>query len=385
MRKFLLIMAVWLAFMVYIVFRSVTANRGDGDSQSVLNNLQSGSVCSSEPARVELFLSSQLPAVRKLGELEEKCGSQVSSSLMYFTIMPKDSINAQELADKVEKVLQEYHKDGISPIVIVEPDSAWGLVDFSEFSSGFWDPFIDSFFSDLKKGGITDDMMGTWVPFPEANLPYWNHQNTTPEVYAVNVNRYVRILKKYFPNAKASVLLNSATYATDDYNWADGEYVSLKPYVQNLDKTLIDSFGLQGFPWMSPANEKGRVLFDSAEWLSVNLAIEAADTIGTKNIWFNTGTFAAKYASNPEMRTLVPGSVRKEILEKIIKQVRTLKGKKYNVSVNLFAEDKSGTSEGTDWSYFGSEYTNSEDHIIALLDFLKNLHKEGVNVSFFFK
>lgn len=384
MKKILFVLFVWCIIAGIAVVKTVSRPKTSAEGTAILNTLSQGG-CSAKAPRDQHFVVSTNPSIRRLGEFDKKCASAVTDSLMYFTIMPKDSLVAKELAGKVAATIQIYHDNGIKPIVIIEPDSAWGLIDFNEFNTGFYDVWISDFFKELVRLGITSDTMGTWVPFPEANLPYWNHQNTKPEDFSKAVNRYLGILRKYYPDTKTSILLNSATYPTDDYNWADGEYLSLAPYVSGLDKKLVDSFGLQGLPWMSPANTVTRYVFEPTEFLNTKIAKEAADIIGTKDIWFNTGTFASKYAQEPEKKVLVPASVRKEMLDKIHRQALDLKKSGYNVSVNIFAEDKSGTAEATDWSYWGSDDTQNTSHELAIINFLKDLHSEGIGVSFYLR
>lgn len=384
MKKILFLTIIWLFVVIYIVFRTVGDSQSNQQVETTLNAIKSTG-CGSSPARSEGLSTSPNPSLRRLGELEQKCNTSATDSLMHFTIMPKDSKVAKELAQQMAQDLVEYSQHSITPIVIVEPDSDWGLVDFTEFNSGFWDSWIKDYFSELKNQGVTDEMMGVWVPFPEANLPFWNHQNTSPDDFSKAVNRYLGILRAEFPDTKTSILLNSATYETDDYNWADGEYRSLRPYVEDLDPELIDSFGLQGLPWMPPANESGQPIFDPNEYLNSQLAREAADIIGTKTIWFNTGSFAAKYTQDEEIKVIVPADIRKQMLEKVLQEALELKRQGYSVSINLFAEDKSNTPEATDWSYWGSNYTQRIDHELALLDFLREARQSATPVSFYLR
>jgi len=285
---------------------------------------------------------------------------------------------AQKKAKEMSIKLKEFNKYKVQPIVIVEPVTQWGLIDFTEFDSGFYDSWIKTYFLTLQKEGITDQMMGTWVPFPEANLPYWNHASATPADFSRIVNKYLKFLKTYFPEAKGSILLNSATYETDDFDWANGEYVSLSQYVSGLDKKYIDSFGIQGFPWSPPATSKdAAAIFNAREFLNEDLISEAADLLGTKNIWINTGTFSRKYTLDPEQTITITPEVRLDVLNSILSQAVKLKQKKNNVSINIFAEDKSETAEATDWSYQGiyknvfvnfAARANSENIILTIFD-----------------
>ena len=314
----------------------------------------------------------------RLEDYQDLCGSFLTDSMMIFTDMPKDNQIAQKKAKEMSIKLKEFNKYKVQPIVIVEPITQWGLIDFTEFDSGFYDSWIKTYFLTLQKEGITDQMMGTWVPFPEANLPYWNHASATPADFSRIVNKYLKFLKTYFPEAKGSILLNSATYETDDFDWANGEYVSLSQYVSGLDKKYIDSFGIQGFPWSPPATSKdAAAIFNAREFLNEDLISEAADLLGTKNIWINTGTFSQKYTLDPEQTITITPEVRLDVLNSILSQAVKLKQKKYNVSINIFAQDKSETAEATNWSYQGiyknvfvnfAARANSENIILTIFD-----------------
>lgn len=384
MKQFLAFFALLLVFFGYVAYSTVSNNLDSKRVGNLIENLEADA-CSSLPGRTEVLMRSDMSSIRRVGELDQACSSQTTTHLMYFTVMPKDNDVAKQLAQTIWTDLKEFDSYNITPIVVIEPTSDWGLIDFTEFNTGFWDVWINTFFSELKSRGVTDEQMGIWVPFPEANLPLWNHQNTSPRDYAKAVNRYLTILKKYFPDTETSILLNSTTYPTDDFEWSDGEYASLNPYVQDINKDLVDSFGLQGFPWMPPANRKGSPIFEPNEYLNLDIAVEAATTLGVKKIWFNTGSFASKYTQEPEKTVIVPAQVRKEIMEKTLKQLIKVKERGYEVSVNVFAEDKSQTAEATDWSYWGSTYTENNLHLQVILDFMKDAKKQNIDVWFFLR
>ncbi|HSX02204.1 MAG TPA: hypothetical protein VLI05_02700 [Candidatus Saccharimonadia bacterium] len=310
--------------------------------------------CSSKPAIAGLA-QAQDASLRKLATYQTACGSFASSTLMVFTDMPKDSKEAVTMADQMATTLKEYQKYRVTPLVIVEPVASWGFVDFSDFRSGLYDPWIMAYFAELKHDGITDSAMGTWVPFPEANLPYWNSQSVKPEDFGYLINDYVGMQKHYFPDSKSSIMLNSATYSSTDFNWANGEYISLIPYVKNIQHGLVDSFGLQGFPWAPRASQSGNGIYDAGEYLDPNLAKEAADYLGVKQIWLNTGSFARKYTLDDKDTITVSPEKRKDILGGAIDQAIKLQKQGYQVSINLFAQDKSTVDEATDWSYWGPD------------------------------
>lgn len=322
--------------------------------------------------------------LKKLFEYQEVCNSLASSRFMIFTDMPKDSLDAKAKSDKMLADLKEFSKYGIQPLVIVEPVTEWGLIDFSEFAQGFYDQWIQEYFFNLKSQGITDKEMGIWVPFPEANLPYWNRSNAKPDEFGIVVNKYLKILKRNFPQTEASILLNSATYETTDFNWERGEYISLIPYVSTLDSSLINSFGIQGFPWKTNATaEVETKLYDPRQYINTRLAIEAANYLNVKEIWFNTGTFSKKYTLDSEKTVYEDASIRGELLEKTIEEATTLKSRGFDVWINLFAEDKSEANEATDWSYWQDYQYEGNPHRYILKDFIRLAYNNKIGISLF--
>lgn len=339
--------------------------------------------CSNDP-KIEGIENSDEEHLTQLSKYQEICSSAVTNEIMIFTDMPKDTSVAKKNASEMAKKLKAFSEKGIKPIVIVEPVSEWGLIDFQELGDGFYDTFITTYFMELRRQGITDSELGMWVPFPEANLPYWNHANTTPSDFAKIVNRYLSLYKKEFPKAKAGILLNSATYETDDFDWANGEYISLRPYVFDIKKGLVDSFGLQGLPWAPNATiPEAASVFDPKEFLNYQLAKEAADLLGIKDVWFNTGTFGAKYTLDPEKMIKISSQKRQDLLDGILSEAIKLKKLGYNVTINIFAEDKSQGAEATDWSYLKESYTKDEGIETVFVNFITKTKNAGVGISMF--
>ncbi len=317
--------------------------------------------------------------LQALANYQTICNSYVTNKIMIFTNMPNSEPDAHKMASDMSHTLNEFSNYHIEPIIVVEPETSWGLVDFTEFRNGFYLPWVKDYFSELKAQGITDQNIGTWVPFPEANLPNWNRHNATPADFATIVNQYLGALKNTFPKAKGSILLNSATYQDDDFDWASGDYVSLLPYVSGLQKNLIDSFGFQGFPWAPPASTPGNGIFDAREYLNSDLAIEAANKIGVKKIWFNTGTFYQKYTQDPEKMVTISPEKRKDIAFGILNEVQRAKDQGFNVEVNLFSEDKSQVAEATDWSYLTGDKKNG----LVFIDFVNELNNKSIAFSLY--
>jgi hypothetical protein len=343
---------------------------------------EANTTCTSEGALTTLSGSNE-PHLQKLQEYQEACGSFVTNSLMVFTDMPKDDRDAVSRATRLAETLRAFKAAGVTPLVIVEPVSDWGLIDFTEFGNGFYDTWINRYFQELRNLGLTDADLGTWVPFPEANLPYWNNKNATPADFSAVVNRYLRILKQYYPTTPGSVLLNSATYDTNDFEWSNGEYISLRPYLIGIDKNLVQSFGLQGFSWMPKATQTGPGVFNAAEYLNAKMAIEAAETLGVKKIWYNTGSFERKYTLDEQFTVNLSPGRRKDVLNGIIAQAKKTQAAGYSVSINLFAEDKSNVAEATDWSYWQQGQYKASEHTVVLTSFVRQLSEAQIGLSLF--
>jgi hypothetical protein len=134
---------------------------------------------------------------------------------------------------------------------------------------------------------------------------------------------------------------------------------------------------MQGFPWAPPAGSGRTVsIFNATEYLNHDLALEAAESLGVKKIWFNTGTFGRKYTLDPGNTVLVPAEKRLDILNGVLSEALDLKQIGFEVSVNLFSEDKSDTSEATDWSYLGGNE-------VVFVNFVSNLEKYGIGFSLY--
>jgi hypothetical protein len=317
----------------------------------------------------------------KLQEYQNLCNSFAVNTMMIFSDMPIDTSSAQKKARLMADKLKEFARFSIIPLVIIEPVSGTNKLSFREFSKGMYTTAIDSYFAELKNLGITDTQMGTWVAFPEANVPYWNFDGAVPGDFATNINLFVTIQKQYFKDSKASILLNSQTYDQDDTNWEVGTYENFAPYIKGIKKGLLDSFGVQGLPWVSPADAAKRVeQFNAKEFLQSELTLDAAKLLKVKSIWINTGTFSEKYTSEAAKRTKVSINSRKTMLNEILQEAEALQNEKFEVSINLFAEDKSYLAESTNWSYF----ENDESQTI-LKDFFQKAYTQELGLSIFDK
>lgn len=385
-RHILLINLVFLGLVLFssgVVYQFMTGNKPLSFFKDLQTRNQTIAVetekCSDKKT-VNLGAATS-PTLIKLAVYQHACRSFVSDTSMVFTSMPTTQEQAVAYAKADAVVLKDYAKHNIRPLVIIEPSTQAGdQLDYGLIAQGTYSGAFDTYFAQLKQEGITDAQLGIWNPFPEANLPYW--KNNKPEYFAPSVNGYVSTLRKHFPHATTSILLNSATYEATDFNWENGDYSSLLPYVANVTPGTIDYAGLQGFPWMARAGGSG-VILNAAEFLNPDLLTEMADKLGTKKVWFNTGSFQTKYALDPDLTVHMTPERRKAVLTPVVGQALLLKEKGYDVSVNIFAKDKSKTSEETDWSYWHGSDPFSSQSTPVITGFIKQLHDEKINFWLF--
>lgn len=386
-KNIIFVTILFLAMAGFGLYLAYSSLLGESPIEQILKDEEidlvvDNSNCLSSERMLEK-VSTVEPHLSALQDAEAICNSYVTNELMIFTDIPKDKFDAVDKADELSLILHEFNENEVSPIVVVEPVSEWGLVDFEEFSSGFYNDWIQIFFENLQKNGVTSEMMGKWVPFPEANLPYWNRADADPSQFSDVINVYGTILKKTYPETHISILLNSATYSTKDFNWSNGEYTSLVPWVEGIEDGLIDSFGIQGFPWLPMSNDDYDPILNPEEFLNPNLAMQAADSLDVREIWFNTGTFSQKYTLDPSNQVDVDQSIRGEILLNILASSRRLERQGYDVSINLFAEDKSATPEATNWSYWNNIADPTEQDRYTFKSFIKEADSSGIDISLF--
>lgn len=345
-------------------------------SQGQLQNLACGTL---PPEHVGLAEAAS-PELRKLAQYEQLCGGALATRTSFFVPTPATVAAAQGDADYVTSMLQEYSSLGISPLVFMEPDTDAGTdLDLVQYQSGAYNAALNAYFSDLKAAGITDSMMGTWVLIPEGNIPGWG--SVDPTVFAADVTITAQYQKQYFPNSQSAILLDSETYPSAS-SWSDGSYSSLVPYVTGIPKGLINSFGLEGFPWATPANQTGPDEYDPSVYLRTDLAAQAARALGVNNIWLNTGTFHQMYTQNPAETVTMSPLERQTILAGVVAQAESLNQQGFDVAVHLFAQNKANTSEAIDWSYWQNQPGDEPDSGV-LTTFVHNLNQANIPLWLF--
>lgn len=264
--------------------------------------LPTPSNCSNQESAHASLAKSSDPVLRKLSEYEQVCHGAVVDSLMFFIPMPTTNGEASQFASQTAKTLKDFSNQHIKPLVVFEPSLTSPTV-IKDFKRGIYDTILKTYYQLLKTKGITDVQMGTWVLFPEANTPSW--QTTEPDDFTANITKLAVMQKDAFPSSKISILLNSQTYQDNDTQWSNGKLVSLLPYISNIPKGLIDSFGYQGFPDAPPANTPNN---DASQlsiqnFLPAGLASNAATQLGVSVIWLNTGTFKRTHTDSPATRS----------------------------------------------------------------------------------
>lgn len=351
----------------------IVHERLGGETQQTPSNRQ----CFDE-VKIDLSATDD-PNLLQLREYQDKiCSSFVAGRMMTFTTMPFDLTSSSKDALSMSKKLKDFAQYGVTPVIIAEPTSEQGLISFRKFSQGTYDRFIDNYFKEIKSSGITDEQMGIWVPFPEANLPLWNNDSAMPEDFGNNVNRYLTALKKYFPQAKTSILLGSMSYDPEDINFENGDYISWVPYIKNINRSLLDSVGIQGFPWISPNNTRRRENINPDEYLSTRILLEGARYLRKREVWFNTGTFSQKYTNDQNKLAILSVTKRKAILNNTLQVLKEAQDQGYRVWINVFAEDKSKLNEATNWSYL-----DNEESRIIFREFIPKLKEQDVTLSIF--
>ncbi|MBO3740040.1 hypothetical protein [Actinoplanes flavus] len=309
-----------------------------------------------------------------LPEYEKVCDSAVADSMMIFTQMPVSEPNAVEMADAMAARLKEFSAQNIRPVVIVEPETEWGLVDFHEYTTGMYDGWTTRYFTRLKNRGVTDRQMGLWIPFPEPEQPYWNN-NGDPDDFAKNVNRYFGLQRSVFPEVQTGVLLG--TQAGTD------QTPKLLAYTRLIDDSLVDVAGVQGFPWHpSEPGDSRRAIVSAADFASASAAEQVAQSLGTRKVLLNVGSYRHKLTRNGG-EIAVDAGERQATLQSITDQVTTLRKNGYEVLVNVFAENKTNRPEGIDWSYWAAGNPAQSVYTSMFVQFAHELNEQGATLSLY--
>jgi len=289
---------------------------------------------------------------------------------MLFQDMPKTTSVAKSQAVEFAAVLQAYGKGGVSPLVVFEPQG----VDLKRVNTAA----LEAYFDALKGAGVTDEIIGTWIPFPEPNIPEWEGANTDPKLFVSNMTACARLLRDRFPGVHIAVLLDSKTYPSGDSYWAKGTYgeKELLAYASGFPEGLIEVAGLQGLMWEPEAKDEGEKVYDAATFLPASSAIVLAKKLGVQQVLLNTGTYASMYDYVQGGRVTATDADRKQTLATILDQAAIVQQAGLLTTVNLFAEDKRQTE--ADWSY-----GQSPESWAVLKGFADSVSQKGLGLSLF--
>lgn len=331
-------------------------------------------ICS-QAAKHPGLAQSEVSQLRKLAEYEAVCDGAAASTVSFFIPLPTTVAKAEAQGQETAARLRSFAAAGITPLVFMEPTTGSGsLVDIPTYLAGGYDSALDSYFQTIKNQGISDAQMGMWNPLPEWNIPVWG--NTNPSDFASLITRTVQLQKKHFPSSKASILLESKSYPAGD-SWANGAYTSFLPYVRDIPRGLLNSFGLQGFPW-GALSEEDESLLDPSIYLRTDLAMEAARSLGVKEVWMNTGTFAS-FGKGDKPVTLSPAQ-RRTILSVVLDKAKQMHAAGFTSNVHLFANDKSQTAEKIDWAYWKLGDMASSPAAPIFKQFANDAHAAGIGL-----
>ncbi|HMI09926.1 MAG TPA: hypothetical protein VK497_06030 [Candidatus Saccharimonadales bacterium] len=348
-----------------IVTFQLTGNHIFSTNATVAIENKDTAVCSDDAMKERPTTSD--PQLKVIAEYEKVCGSAFLDDMMIFTNMPISDPNANAAADMMTARLKDFDKQHITPIVIMEPDSDWGLVDFHEYATGYYDDWMTTYFMRLKSNGITDAMMGLWIPFPEPQQPTWN--NSSPDDFAYSVNRYFKTLRQAFPAGKTGILLDSQVGVSDKAS-------QLLAYTRLIDNSLVDVAGLQGFPWHPPDDDKRSEITSADEFAPAYLLEEVAKSLDTRDVLLNVGSYRHRKADNGG-DIAITTSERRATLNSIVYETSLLRKQNYNVTVNVFAENKFDTKEGVDWSYWITADDESSEQTLLFTSFVHHLKENG--------
>lgn len=362
-----------VGFTTDVVEYQLTGNHIYSKSNVVTSRISSQIACTNQPIKSRPATSD--PQLKVISEYEHACRSSFIDDMMLFTNMPISVADAQQAADKMAIRLKDFQQQDITPIVIVEPDSEWGLIDFQEYARGDYDAWIAAYFQELAYDGISEQNLGIWIPFPEPQQPYWNN-NSNPDDFAHSVNRYFHSLRTVFPEGKTAILLDSQVNA-------DEKAPQLLAYTRLIDNSLVTMAGLQGFPWHPTDEGDTRLPITSAsQFAPASLLEEVAHSLGTKEVLLNIGSYRHRKGQNGG-DTAVTTEERAATMDSIAREVKILQKDNYHTTVNVFAQDKLNAKEGVDWSYWQPGAYKTSAHTALFTKFIHDIKNENTKISLF--
>jgi len=373
MKKALIIALALMIFVGFSVYRTFSVSPSPQElllkTDPVIKK-----TCTQDAARTEVLGTSTLTDLRRLADYDNNCGSKSTDTITLVTYIPLNEEDAISSSTKLANELEELAKYRISPLVLFSFPINASQVNASDFIYGRLDSYISNYYKYLTEKGIDQEEFGNVVFAPLPNLPYYGGRNLLPGDFVKIYNRNLAIVKKYYPTLTTSILLSSATYESTGFSRIEGEYITLLPYLDGISASSIYSLGFEGFP--------GDGMFSVSEFLNPPVVSEIISQIGVKNIWFRTGTYAAINPLDPKKSAYLPVDVRQQMLNQIKDIAAMYKFQGYTVGINLVSYDETPKDQsGTDWSYFGSSYTNNPLHSKIITEFITSLTASDVEFS----
>jgi len=292
------------------------------------------------------------PGLKAIAGVEKASGYGFKENML-FTGMPTCPEEAQKQSAEMAERLKKYAEYGISPLVVMEPTAHNGKDNLNlatmtdaKHIDGFRQNMND-YFSGLHNAGITDEQMGAWVPLPEPNIPEWAGGNTDPDTFRRNFTEIAQAAKSHFRGAEVSMMLDSATYQSGSWDSPSYDAESLMRYTSGIPDGLVDSFGYQGLPF----NKQD----DPSVFLNANTAAQVAQSLNTKKVWLNIGSFGSYTDVATGQRvantTEAAGDDRANMLMGEVQQAIALKQGGFDASVNIYAAPAPAGSADPDWAY----------------------------------
>lgn len=268
---------------------------------------------------------------------------------MVFLNMPKSEAGVKKLAENMKNIVAEYKRNSITPIFLFEPyDENLQEIHFGDLKKWSHDASIRLLFTLLRDTySIPSEDIWMIVPYPEINTPAYKRLWFQPQDFSGLVNRFFKEIKSVYPSIRSGLLLDSKSYAINE-NWGDGSFESFLPYIQDIPPGTIDSFGIQGFPWVS--NNQKIQAYDPKIYLPFGITDEAARKLSVKSVWMNTGVMRKKYQNNT---VIITPETSEKILFDTLAHAKLFQDKGYTLLVNIFAQNKFQHYEATNWSFLG--------------------------------
>lgn len=327
------------------------------------------------------------PGLKAIANVEKHTGYRFESNMLFTDGMPRNPEEARTQADAMAKRLKEYAKQGVKPLVVMEPTANKGkdFVDTTTLSDSAhvegYRQTMDAYFGELNQAGVTTEQMGTWALLPQPNVPNpeWAKGKPNPEAFQRNWTIAAQNLKAHFRNAEpgdaqAAVMLDSATYPNNDWNNRSYDAEDLKKYTSGIPDGLVDVFVYQGMPY-TPAD-------DPEVFLNPAPAAEMANSLGIRKILLNTATAASFENVVTGTREQVTAEQREQTLHAEAQAAIALQTAGFDVSVNIHAEPAAPNSSEPDWAY----HTPTEQQaVVDTIDYLSSATTPGVPVSLYLK